>query len=177
MFSTSNFLVFAFIIWTIDGFVINENSRGAVDDCLSWYNKQPDPQVHLKNTLTPPCRIAAFNTAVPGGWQVDPGCDAKKQPSNSTCGYHKGAHGCFRHSFKTTGPGAQACYNKAGNWISDVWLGAGTLDVETPLGSLIQQIRHYNADVKPYDNCCTAKGTTKETCDKYYQKRPPGQCQ
>jgi len=151
------------------------SSRG-LQDCINWYKKEPNPSVHLSKTLDPPCRCPkSFPSKLIGGWTTDPGCDAKKQPN--TCDYHKGAFGCYRHSFKTTGPGAQACYDKDGNWIADTWKGAGTLDAETPLGSLFQQLRHYNADVVPWNNCCKDnKVPQPSTCNMYFEKRPPGKC-
>jgi len=89
-----------------------------------------------------------------------------------------GATGCYRHAYKNTGPGAQACYDKNGNWLSDVWLGAGTLDVETPLGNIFQQLKHLTEDVTPYDNCCKDKSLPQPgTCNLYFEKRPPGECQ
>ncbi|CAF2676821.1 unnamed protein product [Rotaria sp. Silwood2] len=94
-----------------------------------------------------------------------------------TCKYHVGAWGCYRHSFGKTGPGAQACYDKQGNWIADPWKGAGTLDAETASGSLIQTQKHYYADVLPYDNCCKGADLPQpRTCNMYFEKRPPGAC-
>ncbi|CAF0825361.1 unnamed protein product [Rotaria sordida] len=149
----------------------------SLPDCLSWYWSQPDPAQFLANTVKPSCSISpTFPPFLPGGWSVDPGCDASKQPN--TCDLHKGAHGCYRNAISTTGPGAQACYDVNGQWISDPWKGAGTLDVETPLGDAIQQGLHVVVDVLPYYSCCkTSLLFQKSTCNLYYKRRPSGQCQ
>ena len=177
MLSTSKLLLFTLIILTIARSITSINSR-ASSDCIDWYAKQIDPEEHLQNTLKPPCQVpTSFPAKLIDGWLTDPGCDASKWPK-ATCGYHEGAHGCYRHSFKSTGPGAQACYDQDGSWLSDPWRGAGTLDVETPLGSLFQQLQHYTTDVKPYDDCCKTSSQLKaSTCSLYYEKRPPGQCE
>ncbi|CAF1384192.1 unnamed protein product [Rotaria sp. Silwood1] len=148
-----------------------------LSSCLLWYQSQPDPATLLAKTLKPPCSISpAFSETLPGGWSVDPGCDASKQPN--TCDMHKGANGCYRSAISNTGPGAQACYDKNGQWISDPWKGAGTLDAETPLGDIIQQGKHLIADVLPYYSCCkTSIFSQSQNCSLYYEKRPSGQCQ
>jgi hypothetical protein len=184
MFSISKLLFFIVVISKLDSLVINENDNGlpqnelsnrAIADCTNWYKKQINADEHLRKTLKPPCRIpSTFPKKLIDGWSVDPGCDASKQPN--TCGYHPGAHGCYRHSHKSSGPGAQSCYDKTGVWLADPKIGAGTLDVETPLGSFIQQLKHYQADVKPYTDCCP-NGPLSNTCDLYYEKRPPGECE
>ena len=145
--------------------------------CIDWHKKELDPAVYLAKTLNPPCRIPpSFPTTLKDGWKTDPGCDAKKQPN--TCSYHVGANGCYRHAITKPGPGAQACYDKKGDWISDPWEGAGTLDKHTPLGSLFEQLNHYNHDVVPFDNCCRTEGNPQpSTCNLYFEKRPPGVCE
>ncbi|CAF1185658.1 unnamed protein product [Rotaria sp. Silwood1] len=145
--------------------------------CSVWYWSQPNPEILLAKTLKPPCNISpTFPSTLPGGWSVDPGCDASQQPN--TCDLHKGAYGCYRSALSTTGPGAQACYDKNGQWISDPWKGAGTLDAETPLGDIIQEAKHVVADVLPYYSCCkTSIFFQTYNCNHYYEKRPPGQCQ
>lgn len=145
--------------------------------CTAWYLTQPSPKELLARTIKPPCSIlSTFPPTLPGGWSVDPGCDASKQPN--TCDFHIGAHGCYRNTIASTGPGAQACYDAKGQWISDPWKGAGTLDVETPLGDLVQQGKHLIVDVVPYYSCCkTSLFFQKTVCNLYYEKRPPGQCQ
>ena len=145
-------------------------------NCRSWYDKQGDPKELLAKTLNPPCQIpATFPSTLIDGWKTDSGCDASKQPN--TCDLHQGAYGCYRHSVASTGPGAQACYDQQGQWISDPWKGAGTLDAETP-SNLIQNLLHFTADVLPYYDCCTSEGSPQpETCNLYYEKRPPGQCE
>jgi hypothetical protein len=110
-----------------------------------------------------------------GGWSVDDGCDAAKQPN--TCGLHVGAHGCYRHALARTGPGAQACYDPNGIWISDPWKGAGTLDKENPLGGFLQVILHGIVDVIPYQQCCQTNPVQPQFCNLYFEKRPPGQCE
>lgn len=147
------------------------------ESCRSWYNKQGDPKELLAKTLKPPCKIPpSFPRTLIDGWTVDSGCDAAKQPN--TCSLHQGAHGCYRHSFEQKGPGAQACYDPQGHWISDPWKGAGTLDAETPSGNLLQQFAHAVADVFPYNDCCvTTSSPQPETCNLYYEKRPPGECE
>ncbi|UJR08035.1 hypothetical protein I4U23_012312 [Adineta vaga] len=160
----------------------NENSyenailnRGA-PDCLVWYLTQGDPQELLAQTLKPPCHIPiSFPKTLLGGWSVDPECDASKQPK--TCDYHKGAYGCYRHAFSSSGPGAQACYDRSGQWIGDVWKGAGTVDAATPLGDFSQQTAHFLVDVAPYYSCCKITLFPKSICNLYYEKRPPGQCE
>ncbi|CAF0749668.1 unnamed protein product [Adineta steineri] len=147
-----------------------------VGSCLTWYALQGDPQKLLAQTLPPPCNCpASFPPTLIDGWTTDPECDAAKQPN--TCDLHKGAYGCYRYAFKSTGPGAQACYDKNGKFISDPWKGAGTVDAETPLGDIIQQGEHFLCDVLPYYSCCklTLLGQ-RFICDLYYEKRPPGQC-
>ncbi|CAF3392778.1 unnamed protein product [Rotaria sp. Silwood2] len=148
-----------------------------IGTCYLWYWSQPNPDSLLAKTLKPPCSIsAAFPPTLPGGWTTDPGCDASQQPN--TCNLHKGAYGCYRHALSSTGPGAQACYDKNGQWISDPWKGAGTLDAETPLGDTIQAGKHFVADVVPYYDCCKLTlFFQKHICNLYYEKRPPGQCQ
>lgn len=183
---TSTTFVLLFVVMLINGLPFdadNKNSkqpgvltRGQAS-CEKWHAGEPDPQIYLDQTLKPPCQIPpSFPTPLIDGWIVDPGCDASKDPA-STCDLHKGAHGCYRHSYKSSGPGAQACYDKNGKWISDPWLGAGTLDVETPLGSFIQQALHGIADVLPYYDCCTDSAPQPYTCNLYYAKRPPGVCE
>ncbi len=104
---------------------------------IAWYAVEPDPKPLLARTENPPCNIpSTFPATLLGGWSVDPDCDAQEQPD--TCELHKGAYGCYRNAKASTGPGAQACYDKNGKWISDPWKGAGTLDTETPLGDLTQ---------------------------------------
>jgi hypothetical protein len=159
----------------------NSNQQGIESrdssSCDSWYNGEGDPSVLLAQTLNPPCKVPApFPPSLLDGWTVDPGCNASKQPN--TCDLHKGAYGCYRHAFKSTGPGAQSCYDQSGHWIADPWAGAGTLDAQTPLGGLIQQALHGIVDVIPYYNCCQTSGAPQPaTCNKYYEKRPPGQCE
>ena len=150
---------------------------GRSASCRSWYNKQGNPNELLAKTLKPPCKIpSTFPSSLLDGWKVDSGCDASKQPN--TCDLHKGAHGCYRHAFASKGPGAQACYDKEGQWISDPWKGAGTLDAETPSNNLMQQMAHAVADVFSYYDCCqTSSSPQPETCNLYYEKRPPGQCE
>jgi hypothetical protein len=156
---------------------LNQNDKlTRIPACQNWYNGEGDPQVHLDKTLKPPCKISPkFPRTLTQGWSVDDGCDAAKQPD--TCGLHVGAYGCYRHSFASTGPGAQACYDQQGNWIADPWQGAGTLDAETPLGGLIQALRHYIADVKPYYDCCRTNPVQTPYCNLYFEKRPPGVCE
>ena len=145
--------------------------------CTLWYFFEGDPADLLAQTKKPPCSISAtFPLELSGNWSIDPGCDPLKQPN--TCDYHKGAQGCYRHAFSSTGPGAQACYDSSGQWISDPWLGAGTVDKETPIGDFVQQAEHALVDVAPYLNCCKTKFSPQPfTCNLYYEKRPPGQCQ
>ncbi|CAF3005640.1 unnamed protein product [Rotaria sp. Silwood2] len=152
------------------------SSRGLID-CFVWYSLQGDPSALLAKTAKPPCRVpTSFPRTLSGGWSVDTACDAAKQPN--TCSLHTGAYCCYRNALKSTGPGAQACYDEFGQWISDPWLGAGTIDKETPLGSIIQQGKHVFADVLPYYSCCkTLFASQPETCNRYYEKRPPGQCE
>jgi len=145
-------------------------------NCPAWYAAEGDPNVLLAKTLNPPCQIpSTFPPNLLGGWVVDPGCNASSQPN--TCDLHKGAYGCYRHAFASTGPGAQACYDQLGQWIADPWKGAGTLDAETPLGDLAQQALHGIADVVPYYTCCRGLFSQTQTCNLYYEKRPPGQCE
>jgi hypothetical protein len=184
--SVINLFVFLCLTLSTVGLALNKDeqvssgkfpsSRGLVT-CLSWYALQGNPNLILAQTLKPPCTIpTAFPSTLPGGWSVDPECDAAKQPN--TCQYHVGAHSCYRHAYRASGPGAQACYKSNGQWISDPWLGAGTVDKETPLGDLIQQGKHVVVDVLPYGDCCKSLGVPQPaTCNLYYAKRPPGQCQ
>ncbi|CAF1208557.1 unnamed protein product [Adineta steineri] len=110
------------------------------------------------------------------GWVVDEACDPLKQPK--TCDYHKGAYGCYRFAYSNTGSGAQACYDKNGNFISDPWKGGGTVDQETLSGDLIQSARHVACDVVSYYSCCqTFFSLQPYTCNLYYEKRPTGQCE
>jgi hypothetical protein len=147
-----------------------------VQACQNWWNNQGDPNLLLAKTLKPPCKISPkFPETLTYGWSVDSGCDAAKQPN--TCDLHKGAWGCYRHALANTGPGAQACYDQAGNWISDPWQGAGTLDKETPLGGFIQALKHGIEDVIPFNNCCVNTQMEKVCCSLYYEKRPPGVCE
>ncbi|CAF5162095.1 unnamed protein product [Rotaria magnacalcarata] len=82
------------------------------------------------------------------------------------------------NALKNTGPEAQACYDRSGQWISDPWLGAGTVDKETPLGSIIQQGKHVFADVLLYYSCCKTRiAPQPDTCNRCYEKRPSGQCE
>lgn len=148
--------------------------RGVIT-CGVWYLSQPDPQTLLAKTLTPKCTIdPSFPPTLPGGWSVDTGCDASKQPN--TCDLHKGAYGCYRSALGTTGPGAQACYDKNGHFISDPWKGAGTLDAESPTGGVIQSAKHFLTDVAPYYSCCKVTFFQEYNCNHYYEKRPPGSC-
>ena len=145
-------------------------------DCSAWYLTQGDPNKLLAQTLKPPCRVpASFPAVLRDGWSTDPECDAAKQPK--TCQYHKGAHGCYRHAFKERGPGAQACYDKNGQFIDDVWKGAGTVDAQTPLGDGVQQAAHFVADVVPFYSCCKITFIYNPLCNLYYEKRPAGQCE
>jgi hypothetical protein len=146
-------------------------------DCHAWSLTQGNPADLLAKTLKPPCHIPSnFPETLLGGWSVDPGCDASKQPN--TCSFHKGAYGCYRHAFKNTGPGMQACYDNLGQWIADPWKGGGTVDAETPLGDILQQGLHALVDVAPYEFCCELILFQKEkACNFYYNKRPPGQCE
>lgn len=152
------------------------STRGYVH-CQIWHALQGDPNELLAETPKPPCRVPpSFPRTLPGGWSVDTSCDSEKQPN--TCSLHVGAYCCYRNAFKSEGPGAQACYDESGQWIADPWLGAGTVDKETPLGDFIQQIKHGVADVLPYFSCCkTLLAPQPETCNLYYEKRPPGQCE
>ncbi|CAF0900289.1 unnamed protein product [Adineta steineri] len=187
MHTITNIFLALLLVLSVAGFElgnIDENSneqlmagRGYVD-CLIWYATQGDPNKLLAKTKKPYCQVpATFPSTLPGGWSVDTSCDAAKQPN--TCSLHAGAYCCYRNALKSTGPGAQACYDKSGQWISDPWLGAGTVDKETPLGNIIQQAKHGVADVIPYYSCCvlTLFAPQPETCNRYYEKRPPGQCE
>ena len=143
--------------------------------CQAWHKLQPDPSAALSQIATPPCKVpSAFPANLSGGWSVDPGCDASLQPD--TCSYHPGAYSCYRHAYAATGPGTQACYDVNGQFISDPWQGAGTLDLETPIGDIIQQGKHALVDVFPYYYCCSTLFKQPDTCNLYYAKRPPGQC-
>jgi hypothetical protein len=150
--------------------------KGNLQACLRWYDNEGDPNVLLAQTAKPPCQVpTTFLPNLAGGWSMDTGCDAAKQPN--TCDLHKGAHCCYRHAYASSGPGAQACYDTQGNWISDPWKGAGTLDAVTPLGNFIAVIQHGIRDVIPYYDCCTGSLPQPSTCNLYYEKRPPGQCE
>lgn len=174
--STTNLLLLLVIIGIYSIDAEPELSR-SVAKCTDWHKKEASPEVHLAKTLNPPCSIpSTFPKELKDGWKTDPGCDASKQPN--TCSYHKGAHGCYRHAKSRTGPGAQSCYDRQGNWIADPWKGAGTLDKHTPLGSLLEQLNHYNHDVVPWENCCNTAGNPQPTtCNLYFEKRPPGVCE
>ncbi|CAF3939271.1 unnamed protein product [Adineta steineri] len=127
--------------------------------------------------LKPPCQVlSTFPRQLNEGWVVDVDCDPLKQPK--TCDYHKGAYGCYRFAYSNTGPGAQACYDKNGNFISDPWKGGGTVDKETSSGDLIQSAKHVACDVVSYYSCCqTFFSPQPYTCNLYYEKRPTGQCE
>ncbi|CAF0780711.1 unnamed protein product [Adineta steineri] len=99
----------------------NVSDRGLLS-CLLWNKLEGDPNELLKKLNE--------------GWVVDEGCDPLDQPE--TCDYHKGAYGCYRFAYSNTGPDAQACSDKNGNFISDPRKGGGTVDKETPSGDLIQ---------------------------------------
>ncbi|CAF1378817.1 unnamed protein product [Adineta steineri] len=149
--------------------------------CEKWYKAEPHPLPFLEQTRNCPCRIS---TSFPkefsdGGavWKTDAGCGASSQPN--TCNYHKGAWGCYRHAYKSKGPGAQCCYDRSGNWMSDPHAGAGTLDRERApdnILNLIQWNAHNKHDVIPWDNCCKDPSMPRDVCQWYYDKRPPGQC-
>jgi len=186
MYSLTSTLLVLLLVTLINGHPSNVDNGNSKENeiltrdllgCRSWYRGEGDPSILLAQTLNPPCSIPpTFPETLLDGWVVDPGCDAAQQPN--TCGLHKGAHGCYRHAFASTGPGAQACYDQNGQWISDPWKGAGTLDAETPLGDLAQQARHGIVDVATYYSCCTTwLAKQPETCNLYYEKRPPGQCE
>jgi hypothetical protein len=83
----------------------------SVLSCL--YELEGDPNDLLARTLKLPCTIpSAFPLKLLDGWTVFSGCDASKQ--RNTCDFHKGAYGCYRHAFFTTGLGVQACYDNQG---------------------------------------------------------------
>lgn len=93
------------------------SSRGFVH-CKIWHALEGDPNELLAKTPKPPCHVpTTFPRTLPGGWSVDSACDSEKQPN--TCSLHVGAYCCYRNAFKHSGPGAQACYDQSGKWISD----------------------------------------------------------
>ena len=180
-------LFFAILVISAQG-SIGPNSSGrttrserTIADCQKWYNVEPDPAPLLAKIRKCPCSIP---TSFPkeyndGGakWKTDDGCQAAQQPN--TCSYHKGAHGCYRHAYGSSGPGTQCCYNKAGIWISDPFQGAGTLDREcapTNILNIFQWLAHNKHDVIPWDDCCKDPAMPREICQLYYEKRPPGEC-
>jgi len=185
MSSITSILFILSIIALINGIPLTDENGNSVQSktikydfwaCIGWYFSEGDPQRLLAQTVDPPCTISKdFPATLPDGWSVDPECDAKKQPN--TCKLHKGAYGCYRYAKADTGPGAQACYTQNGVWISDVWKGAGTVDAETPLGDLGQQLKHFAVDVVPYYTCCNQASTARYPCSLYYEKRPSGKCQ
>ncbi|CAF1205759.1 unnamed protein product [Adineta steineri] len=134
----------------------NEENNASDRDllsCLLWNKLEGDPNELLQKS-----------------------CDPLEQPK--TCDYHKGAYGCYRFAYSNTGPGAQACYDKNGNFISDPWKGGGTVDQETLSGDLIQLAKHVACDVVPYYSCCqTFFSLQPYTCNLYYEKRLIGQCE
>ena len=149
--------------------------------CKKWYSGEPNATVFLRETRDCPCRIPThFAEKLSDGahtWLTDSGCVASKQPN--TCSYHKGAHGCYRHGYKSKGPGAQCCYDREGNWIKDEFAGGGTLDRERApdnILNLIQWNAHNKHDVIPWNNCCKEPGMPTAVCILYYEKRPSGNC-
>ncbi|CAF0780627.1 unnamed protein product [Didymodactylos carnosus] len=151
-----------------------------LSDCTNWHKKEPDPSAILMQVRKSPCRCPpSFPKSFHDGtdeWTTDPGCDASKQPN--TCSYHIGAHGCYRHTYTSKGPGTQACYDKNGDWIADPRKGAGTLDKYNAVNqNLFHLLNHYNHDVVPWNNCCDDASLPENICDLYYEKRPPGECQ
>ncbi|CAF1478535.1 unnamed protein product [Adineta ricciae] len=175
------------ISFTNGKFVSDENLRTEIimkniDACIKWDKNEPNPEPLLQKIRDCPCIIpTSFPKEIYDGaetWKTDAGCMASKQPK--TCEYHKGAYGCYRHAFKSSGPGAQCCYDKAGNWMSDPFQGAGTLDRERApdsILSLIQLKKHNDHDVIPWNNCCKNTGMAVDYCRLYFNKRPPGKCQ
>ncbi|CAF2081934.1 unnamed protein product [Rotaria magnacalcarata] len=150
--------------------------------CEAWHNAEPHPSIFSEQTPKCPCHVlASFPKVFNDGskiWKTDPGCIASQHPN--TCKYHKGAHGCYRFAYKSTGPGAQCCYNKNGVWIKDPHRGAGTLDRERAPDSffdLSQLAAHHHHDVVPWENCCKDPAVPRDVCQLYFDKRPPGVCE
>ncbi|UJR17534.1 hypothetical protein I4U23_004429 [Adineta vaga] len=132
--------------------------------CQAWSKAEPNPLVFLEQTRKCPCRVPAT---------------FPQQVSDGTYLY-KGAYGCYRFAYKSKGPGAQCCYDKAGNWMDDPFQGAGTLDRERApdfILDLVQWNAHNKHDVVPWNNCCKEPGMPRDICKLYFDKRPSGECQ
>jgi hypothetical protein len=164
-----------------DESIPSEPAARNINACNKWYAAEPDPAPFLAKTRKCPCRVPnTFPQNYNDGavtWKTDLGCAASSQPN--TCSYHKGAHGCYRFAYESKGPGAQCCYTKAGEWISDPFAGAGTLDRERAPDSIFniaQALAHNSHDVVPWNNCCKDSDTTRASCLLYYAKRPAGEC-
>ncbi|CAF0924667.1 unnamed protein product [Adineta steineri] len=132
----------------------NASDRGLLS-CLLWNKLEGDPTELLKKVLKPPYQV----------------------PSTFPRQLNEGAYGCYRFAYSNTGSGAQACYDKNGNFISDPWRGGSTVDQETLSGDLIQSAKHVACDIVPYSCCQTFFSPQSYTCNLYYEKRPTGQCE
>ncbi|CAF3005138.1 unnamed protein product [Rotaria sp. Silwood2] len=181
-------LLLSLTVVGLNGNIIpDQNGRSAavtkkITACQNWYNAEPHPSIFLEQTRKCPCRVPAnFPKDLNDGskiWKTDSGCAASSHPN--TCSYHIGAHGCYRFGYKTTGPGAQCCYDKEGIWMNDPHKGAGTLDRERApdnILNLFQWSAHNKHDVIPWENCCKDLAVPRDVCQLYFDKRPPGECE
>jgi hypothetical protein len=175
-----NLLVTFMLVVSIDSLALggdnqaSASSRGGIG-CYLWYILQGNPNALVTQTPVPPCLIPTTFPATYQGWSIEPVCNPNGLLPG--CLFHEGAYACYEKAFGSSGPGGEACYDKNGNWISDPFKGAGTVDEETPLGGTDQELKHVTADVLPYLTCCgTNPALPLGTCSLYYEKRPPGYC-
>ena len=166
-----NLLVTFMLVVSIDSRTLGkDDQKSGIGDgkiaCLAWYAVQGNPNTLLAQTPTPPCTVPTTFPATYQGWSIEPVCNPNSLLPG--CLFHDGAYACYEKAFGSTGPGGEACYDKNGNWISDPFKGAGTVDKETPLGGTDQELNHVTADVLPYLNCCgTNPALPLATCSLY----------
>ena len=123
-----------------------------------------------------PCQMSNGWEKHRHGFEIDPACDPSKS-SSWNCLFHVGATACYRQKSSSTATGAQCCYDKHGDWISNWRNGAGTLDFYYPqTWKHLSTYQHFFSDVLSYLSCCFGITQIFSTCDQYMKYRPSGQC-
>lgn len=151
--------------------------KAYINFCPVWAALQPDPQTYIDQIPPCPCRVLTTWSENQMGYTADGACKGPT-PKTKPCYFHPGATGCYRRPSSTGNAGAQCCYDERGLWISDTNKGAGTLDAFSPDKFIGAQVIHFFYDFLPYLSCCKLPGSSsKENCQKYMDKRPPGRCE
>ena len=140
----------------------SQGEQNAIQQCLRWFKKQPDPSSYSDALEPCPCTL--------GQAVFDERFQRSVFTSNTYCAYTRFPSSANR--------GRQCCYNArfGGPGFGALILGypdGGAIDRYHKRSTRILRLKHEFSDVLGFKHCCLQS----KLCERYYQKRPSEGCE